>query len=139
MSIITRKHSKKRIAILETIRSSRSHPSAHWVYEQLKPSISGLSLATVYRNITLFQEEGSVVSVGVVNGKERFDGIVDAHPHFICTQCGMVNDLPAIDTGIFAPLADSHKQAGYSIDYRKTSFYGLCSVCSESSNDGVSC
>jgi Fur family peroxide stress response transcriptional regulator len=42
-----RKHSKKRDAILELLRSVNTHPTAQWVYEKLKPRIPGLSLGTV--------------------------------------------------------------------------------------------
>ena len=65
---VERKYSRKREAILETIRSTKCHPTAQWVYEQLKPRIPDLSLGTVYRNISLFRQEGKLVSVGVVNG-----------------------------------------------------------------------
>ena len=50
MSIV-RRHSRKRDAILECLRCTTSHPTAEWVYNQLKPTIPDLSLATVYRNL----------------------------------------------------------------------------------------
>jgi Fur family peroxide stress response transcriptional regulator len=65
-----RKHSKKQDAILEVMKATVSHPGARWVYEQLKSRIPGLSLGTVYRNISLFQEEGELVSLGVVKGED---------------------------------------------------------------------
>ncbi|MDR2535441.1 MAG: transcriptional repressor [Treponema sp.] len=128
----SRKHSKKRDAILQALRSTDSHPSAHWVYERLKSSIDGLSLATVYRNINLFQQEGSVVSVCVVDGKERFDGIVEPHPHFVCTCCGGVFDFSYPDFHLFTTVMDNHKGVEeFKIDYQKTVFYGLCKYCAE--------
>ena len=72
MSIV-RKHSRKRDAILECLRCTTSHPTAEWVYTQLKPTIPDLSLATVYRNLAMFKAEGTIDSVGVYNGLERFD------------------------------------------------------------------
>ena len=59
-----RKHSKKRDAIYECVRSTKTHPSAEWVYSRLKPEIPDLSLGTVYRNLNLFQQEGRLISVG---------------------------------------------------------------------------
>jgi Fur family peroxide stress response transcriptional regulator len=130
-----RKHSKKRDAIMEVIRSTTTHPGAQWVYDQLKADIPGLSLATVYRNIKLFQREGSVVSVGVVDGEERFDGRVEPHPHFVCACCGRVMDydnpeLPFRFAKVMEHLKDfEHTQGGFIIDYRKTVFNGLCAEC----------
>jgi Fur family peroxide stress response transcriptional regulator len=122
-----RKHSKKRDAILRIIRSTKSHPSAQWVYDRLKPLIPDLSLATVYRNINLFREEGSVVSVGVVNGEERFDGYVKPHPHFVCSRCGCVLDFSC--SGIENLKMFIKHQQNCNIDFRKTVFYGLCEHC----------
>jgi Fur family peroxide stress response transcriptional regulator len=122
-----RKHSKKRDAILRTIRSTASHPGAQWVYDQLKPSIPGLSLGTVYRNINLFREEGSIISVGVVEGEERFDGRVSPHPHLVCCHCGRVADLEGVEDG----TGPEPRAGGFVIDYRKTVYYGLCGDCAQ--------
>ncbi|MDR2797194.1 MAG: transcriptional repressor [Treponema sp.] len=141
-----RKYSKKREAILRMIQSTQSHPSARWVYEQLKPAIPGLSLGTVYRNINLFIEEGSVVSIGIVDGEERFDGCIAPHPHLICTCCSSVFDLPGdfpLDSSLVSielpdpeapeitPLPGNQEQRipGFFINYQKTLFYGVCSRC----------
>ena len=92
-----RKHSKKRDAIYECVRSTKTHPSAEWVYSRLKPEIPDLSLGTVYRNLNLFQQEGRLISVGVVTGLERFDACTTPHAHFICTHCGAVIDVDGTD------------------------------------------
>ncbi|GHV40588.1 transcriptional repressor [Spirochaetia bacterium] len=127
---IGRKHSNKRDAILRVIQSTVSHPGAQWVYERLKPQIPDLSLGTVYRNISLFQEEGAVISVGVVNGEERFDGQAAPHPHFVCSSCGKIVDLPCPgDETLKERMAGSIENADFTIDYRKTVFYGLCGEC----------
>ncbi|GHV27104.1 transcriptional repressor [Spirochaetia bacterium] len=136
-----RKHSKKRDAILAMVKSTGSHPSAQWVYDQLKADIPGLSLATVYRNINLFRQEEAVVSVGVVDGEERFDGRVEPHPHFVCGCCGRVMDYDAPELppsfskvmeklkDVTDILRDGRQDAGFVIDYRKTVFNGICSDC----------
>jgi Fur family peroxide stress response transcriptional regulator len=122
-----RKHSRKREAILKVIRSTGSHPTARWVYEQLKPRIPDLSLGTVYRNIGIFREEGKVLSLGVVNGEEHFDGVIAPHPHGVCECCGKVLDLPCPDEKACAPLKGC--LSGFVTDFRKTVFYGLCPAC----------
>ena len=45
------KKSRKRDAILACVCSTDTHPTAEWVYTQLKPDIPDLSLGTVYRNL----------------------------------------------------------------------------------------
>jgi Fur family peroxide stress response transcriptional regulator len=130
-----RKHSAKRDAILAVIQSTVSHPSAQWVYTKLKGIIPNLSLGTVYRNISLFREEGTVISVGVVNGEERFDGQTAPHPHFVCSFCGKIVDLPRPDEGVLKRLAESgtgRELPDCAIDYRKTVFYGAFRECAGS-------
>jgi Fur family peroxide stress response transcriptional regulator len=126
-----RKHSNKRDAILRAIRSTTEHPSAQWVYDKLKPLIPNLSLGTVYRNINIFRHEGLLISVGVVDGEERFDGIVEPHPHLVCSRCGRVMDLPCPETYISRAMnaAAGSESGDFTVDYRKTVFYGLCGDC----------
>lgn len=81
------RYSKKREAILAAIQGTSCHPSAEWIYQQLKPSHPDLSLGTVYRNLIFFQERGDIRSVGVIQGQERFDAVVTPHSHFVCEYC----------------------------------------------------
>jgi len=60
----TRRHSPKRDAILSVLRETKSHPSAEWIYAQLKPRHPDLSLGTVYRNLNLLADEGADVILG---------------------------------------------------------------------------
>ena len=128
MRISERRQSKKRDAILELIRSSKTHPTAQWVYERLKGQFPDLSLGTVYRNIKVLTGEGALTSLGVVHGEERFDGIPALHSHAICTRCGQIVDLDeTISSRLSAPLPNEIN--GFAIDLRKTVFYGLCGGC----------
>ena len=42
-------YSRKREAILSALRSTKTHPTAEWVYLQMKNEYPDLSLGTVYR------------------------------------------------------------------------------------------
>lgn len=125
---VVRKHSKKRDAILECIRSTKSHPTAEWVYRQLKPSFPDLSLGTVYRNISMFKEENVIQSIGVVNGLERFDYRTEPHTHFVCTDCGQVLDLDhvTLPQSVLDEAAD-----GGSITSYQLQFTGICPQCNQ--------
>ena len=87
-----RKNSKKRQVILEALAATTAHPTAQELYQQLKPDYPDLSLGTVYRNLSLFAEEGDAMSVGVFRGQERFDARTNPHAHLHCVQCGRVID-----------------------------------------------
>ncbi len=128
-----RKHFKKRDAILSCLRSTDVHPSAEWVYAQLKPQIPDISLATVYRNLSLFKQQGLIVSLGTVGGVERFDGITAPHVHFICTGCHSVVDLQEIE--IPEALSRSvQNRCGGSVQSCNLSFQGICRECIHKTN-----
>ena len=125
------RYSRKREAILAAIRGTSCHPSAEWLYQQLRPQHPDLSLGTVYRNLAFFQEHGHIKSVGVVRGQERFDAIVAPHSHFICSCCGSVLDLPDV-----CPEGELERavsvQYGFAVERCELTFYGLCHSCSHS-------
>ena len=124
----TTRYSKKREAILSAIRGTCCHPSAEWVYHQLKPAHPDLSLGTVYRNLIFLREHGSIQSIGVVNGQERFDGVTVPHSHFVCSCCGLVMDLPDIhsDAGLDRTVS---QQYGLAVQRHELTFHGLCPTC----------
>jgi len=124
----SRKHSKKREAILELLRSTKEHPSAEWIYNQLKPVYPDLSLGTVYRNLSIFRETGEIISVATVAGQERFDHEVHAHPHFICSNCHKILDL---DLAFSAQdhYSDIEQSIGGHVDTESVTFMGICSEC----------
>ena len=122
------KHFRKRDAILDYLRHTDEHPSAETVYAALKTRIPDLSLGTVYRNIALFKQQGQIVSLGSVNGVERYDGNIDPHVHFVCTDCGCIRDLHQMHVPEELNAAAS-EQAGAVVDHCHLTFHGRCNSC----------
>ena len=121
-------YSRKRDAILNTVRHTTTHPSAEWVYHQLKPLYPDLSLATVYRNLAQFKKDGIIVSVGTVNGQEHFDGDITPHHHFICKKCGCILDIPGPSTAAIDALF-TLKHTALTVERCEVTYYGLCRQC----------
>lgn len=124
------RYSKKRVDMLSLIQSTDCHPSAEWVYHQLKPTHPDLSLGTVYRNLIFFQDHGLIQSVGVVQGQERFDGVTTPHSHFVCECCGSVIDLPRVSLDSDLDQSVS-RQYGLAVSRHELTFHGLCSACAQ--------
>lgn len=124
----TRRYSKKREAIFSTLASTHEHPSAEWIYQQLKPDFPDLSLATVYRNLKEMVDMGDAVCVGNADRKDRFDAITHPHAHMLCRKCGKV-----IDIEIAQELADLCKgiedDYAVEIDSYGVHFSGICKDC----------
>ena len=124
----TRKHFRKRDAILSCVRSTDVHPSADWVFDQVRKDIPDISLATVYRNLALFKQQGLIASVATVRGVERFDGNTDPHVHFICQNCDAVIDLPQLSVPHSLSAQAAHHIGG-TVDVCQLSFTGICYHC----------
>ena len=126
----TTKQFRKRNAILAYLRQTKEHPSAEMVFNHLKPEYPDLSLGTVYRNLSMFKNKGEIMSVGTVNGVERFDGNTNPHVHFVCTGCDAISDLPQIAV----PEALNQQvmqETGGMIDTCQLTFVGICQTCKE--------
>ena len=119
---------RKRNAILECLRSTDVHPSAETLHQMLLEKYPDISLATVYRNLALFKNQGIITSLGAVNGIERFDAITEPHVHFICSCCSAVMDLPQMETpeSLYSRVAE---QTGGQVDSCQLVFTGICRKC----------
>ena len=119
--------SKQREAIIRVLRGTSSHPSAEWIYEQVKKQLPNIGLATVYRNLRLLKEAGEVSEMHTSNETARFDGNTDVHYHFRCDRCGKILDLrEPIDATIETRIARS---TGLNVTRHHLELGGLCLEC----------
>ena len=128
------KHFRKRDAILAYLQSTDAHPSAETVYAGLKSTMPDISLGTVYRNLALFKEQGTIQSLGTVNGVERFDGDTSPHVHFVCTHCDTVQDMER-NPNLSDLRAAAEHDLGSQIQGCQVTFTGLCRNCIENNKE----
>ena len=125
-----RRTSKKRQAIYNALCATDTHPSAEQLYATLKPEIPDLSLGTVYRNLNILMSDGLIISVGNVNGEERYDARTESHCHFICEKCSSV-----LDVWLTEPISLDYKAVesciGGKVRNHSLAFYGICEKCCE--------
>jgi Fur family peroxide stress response transcriptional regulator len=125
---LSQKQFRKRNAILECLKNTHDHPSAETLFQMLQKEHPDISLATVYRNLTLFKTQGMIQSLGTVNGIERFDANVNPHVHFICSSCSSVQDLPELDPPESLCSAAA-KATGGQVSGCQLIFTGTCQNC----------
>ena len=122
------KQFRKRNAILNCLMNTDTHPSAEMVHPMLQESHPDISQATVYRNLALFKKQGKIISVGNVNGTERFDANTEPHVHFICNNCDAVLDLHQISVPTELS-SDAEQSTGCQVQSCQLTFTGLCGNC----------
>ena len=123
------RHSHQRDMIYNYMLSTKEHPSAEMIYEDLKKEEPNLSLGTVYRNLKLLEELGMVKKVTAINNVERYDAITSDHVHFVCSKCGALIDLPDFDEEIIKNSFNS--SVGGKIEWVNIILGGVCKNCSE--------
>ena len=127
MCCIKLRESKQRKSILKIIRGTSSHPTANWIYEQVKKKIFGISLGTVYRNLKFLTENGQISELGIAGSVSRFDGNTQNHYHFRCEQCGHVFDVDEpVDKTMDTRVA---QKTGFKVTRHRLEFRGLCQNC----------
>ena len=123
------RNSKQRQKILDLLVSSKSHPTADWIYRKLKKRFRNLSLGTVYRNLRILKETGQIWELNFGTGLSRFDAVVHSHYHFICNTCQNIYDIKIPP---MRSLDDRVMQlTGFRILSHRLVFFGLCDVCKQ--------
>jgi Fe2+ or Zn2+ uptake regulation protein len=129
------RRTKQKEAILKVLRSNNNHPTASWIYGQVRRKMPHISLGTVYRDLKSLIKEGEISELGLAGGKRRFDGIRQNHYHFRCQQCDCILDVaePA-DEELDSRVA---QKTSFDVSYHRLEFYGLCPDCQPQTDRAV--
>jgi Fur family peroxide stress response transcriptional regulator len=124
-----RRETKQREAILRVLRNTTAHPTADWIYEEVKKEIPNISKGTVYRNLQVLQEDGAVTELNLNGTLSRFEAKQESHYHFRCEQCGRVFDLDEpVNNELDERVA---KRTGLKVLYHQLEFRGICHDCQQ--------
>ena len=121
------KRSRQRDAIRDNLRSRSDHPTAEMVFTDIRIRYPRISLGTVYRNLGLLTELGEIRHLPSEMGADRYDGRLEPHSHFICRQCGGIQDLPPVETEILRESIGELFDGV--IEETRVVFSGLFGVC----------
>ena len=125
------KYSKQRESIKNFLVTRYDHPTAETVYLNIRREFPNISLGTVYRNLNLLVEMGLLHRIYTGMGADRFDAVVTAHPHLICSSCGGVFDLECQVERETAQLKQAFERSGATIDEVQVRAWGICDRCKQ--------
>ncbi len=124
-----RRETKQREAILNVLRQADSHPTADWVYDEVRKAIPNISKGTVYRNLKILRETGEISELNLSGTVRRYEGRPENHYHFRCEKCGRVFDLgEPVNNELDERVA---KRTGFKVSYHQLEFRGLCKDCQQ--------
>lgn len=114
----------QRRMIARALQESADHPDVEELYARASALDAGISLATVYRTVKLFEEAGILDRLEFGDGRARYeDADRDHHDHLIDINTGEViefcdSDIEALQEKIAAKL-------GYQLKGHKLELYGV--------------
>jgi len=121
----TRETQQRRV-VYRTIKETCSHPTADWIFEQVRAELPKISLGTVYRNLSVLKDDGIIREIYGNDRRAHFDADLTQHAHFICSSCGEicdVKDVPPVDWRTLKELV------GCEITDQRIEFHGRCAAC----------
>lgn len=125
----TTRYSKQRETIYQVLKNDNTHPNVDTIYMHVKQEIPDISLGTVYRNLSLLAEQKRILKLDVGDGVVHYDARMEPHLHFVCEDCGAIEDL-FVDESIMRDLISGVQQGS---DKKITSvdilFHGKCEEC----------
>lgn len=127
------RQTRQRAVVLDLLKNTTSHPNAAALYDEARRVMPNISLGTVYRNIRLLEQSGTIRKLVLNSGVEHFDADLRPHHHFVCRSCGRV-----LDVGLNSELPSEKElekccgmraEEGFEVESAEVIFYGVCPSC----------
>lgn len=118
----------QRRAVLEALVQGEQFSSVQQVWEIVRKTQPDVSLDTIYRNLTLLKDIGTVHEIIRPTGNV-YEMVTEGHHHhhLICTECGKTE---CIDICPMNKIYEKEAAArGFLVTGHVFEFYGLCWSC----------
>ena len=130
----TRNTRQKKLIIDCLIHNDGTHLTAEEIYNRICDTDQRISIATVYRNLRLLEEQGVVEKVLVSDDSLSYYELSEnnqphSHHHLVCRKCGRIFDFEADLLESLEKMIEETK--GFSIEDHRAVFYGVCRECRE--------
>ncbi|HEX8816362.1 MAG TPA: Fur family transcriptional regulator [Terriglobales bacterium] len=116
----------QRYALMAFLTERNRHPTAAEIFEALNRVDPRSSRATTYNNLRDLVKAGLVREVAIEGRAARFDARGMKHHHFICDDCGNVEDID----WYAVPKPASRSLGKRVLRECEVIFRGLCGKCS---------
>ena len=117
------KLTEQRKIIAKVMSSSKDHPDVDELYKRVSSIDPKISIATVYRTVKLFAEEGIVTKHGFKGTKARYEELSESHhDHLIDIKTGEIIEF--VDDEIEKLQKKIAEKFGYDLVDHKLELYG---------------
>jgi len=117
-------------AIIELLRSDKTHLKAHEVYEKLHERFPALNPSTIYRAMERLAHLGKISVSDIGTGASVYEMVSEGiHHHLVCQNCGRVSTIEHSLVDKFFEQIESQFQ--FRIATNHLVLFGSCSNCRE--------
>lgn len=114
----------QRRVIARVVASSNDHPDVEELHRRAAAVDSGISIATVYRTVRLFEEAGILERHDFRDGRSRYEETPNIHhDHLIDMKTGQVIEF--VDPEIERLQHEIAKRLGYKLVDHRLELYGV--------------
>jgi len=114
----------QRRVIAQVLEEADDHPDVEELHARASALDAGISIATVYRTVKLFEEAGLLERLEFGDGRARYeDAERDHHDHLIDVQTGEVIEF--VDPEIEELQERIAKRLGYKLRGHRLELYGV--------------
>lgn len=115
---------EQRRVIARVIGESEDHPDVETLHTRASAVDSGISIATVYRTVRLFEEAGILDRHDFGDGRSRYEAAPEAHhDHLIDVETGKVIEF--VDPELEALQRQIAERLGYRLVDHRMELYGV--------------
>lgn len=115
---------EQRRVIARVLSESDDHPDVEMVHERANQIDPGISIATVYRTVRLFEEAGILDRHDFGDGRARYEAAPEAHhDHLIDVETGNVVEF--VDPELEALQKQIAEKLGYRLVDHRMELYGV--------------
>ena len=123
-----RRLTRQRQLVLKVLTESEQHLDAEGVHDRAKARDPNISLATVYRTLSLLKEVGLVEEHRLGEDHAHFEAVPEEpHYHFTCTRCGRVIEFDAPQ--VMHVVRRLSEEEGLQINQIHLLLRGTCDQC----------
>jgi Fur family ferric uptake transcriptional regulator len=114
----------QRRVIARVLSDSTDHPDVDKLYERASAIDSGISIATVYRTVRLFEEAGILDRHDFGDGRARYEASPEAHhDHMIDVESGKVIEF--VDPELESLQRQIAEKLGYRLVDHRMELFGV--------------
>ena len=115
---------EQRRVIARVLSDAKDHPDVEELHRRAASIDKGISIATVYRTVRLFEESGILERHDFRDGRSRYEEAgIEHHDHLIDMKTGKV--LEFVDPEIERLQADIARRLGYKLVDHRMELYGV--------------